>query len=91
MKKFSQAIMQDLEDLKKGVPLHIDVNGDVVFDGTIADIKKCMSKENWKSLMDLEVSEQSRNRTFDCFVYRLVKPIPNEIENIIEGENENGK
>ena len=91
MKKFRQAIMQDLDDLKKGVPLRIDVNGDGEFDGTIANIKNCMSKDNWESLMDLDVVEHSRNRTFDCFVYRLVKPIPNEIENIIEGENENGK
>lgn len=83
--------MEDLEDLKKGVPLHIDVNGEVVFDGAVVDIKKCMSKENWGSLMNLEVAEHSRNRTFGCFVYRLVKPMPSEIENIIKGENENGK
>lgn len=91
MKKFEDAILEDYQELIKGKPLHIEVNGEAIFDGAIYDIKKCMSKENWKSLMNLEVKEHCWNTTFGCYIYRLKKPIPNEIENIIEGENENGK
>lgn len=91
MKEFWQVLEENLRELKKGNPMYIEVNGEVVFEGTIADIKKCMSKENWASLMHLKVKEHDYISIFGCYVYRLVKPIPSEIENIIEGENENGK
>ena len=63
--------------IRQGIPFIIFVNNTKIFDGNVTDIKKQMTKEKWKELLDYKCTEYSYSTLFQTAVFKLTKEVTN--------------